>query len=629
MTKKIMSIFLAIIMVMPVVFPVFALSKEDILARLDELSTDIKDMKEKYEEILETYPDVIDSLSTANKNAIENLAENMTDDNIKETINSIKEELANSTVENADKVLEGIEALEDDAKALIEENKDLIEDVKSGYKDLSAKELEEVLDKVKDVVGDLGYNTDTTATFNSLKSILDDAHDIALEVNDMVEDMLKNHHDVFIEGLEKTSVKEVAEAVKTKDIHEVLNVIEKTLNKLSGAEAEAAKADVKAAKNKAVELKNVIKKVKNLDKLEILMFTDSQIETISDKVKDVEKDYIAFIKLMVNDYLQQYVGSIMEVSYGKSIDTAIDYANDVLDYVEEFKSNKDITTKDLLDRLPKGVVENAGLLVAMGFVDVERYNKQFILDNFDHEINTTIDFLAEEVIDYLSNLETTLEKEIKAELDKNLGASETQTNIKGLTSARFTTVTKLKALKKRADDIALNKVQSVKEKIELVEPLAYDIFYSNILMSIEKTMGLEKEKTNKEYEFNETRGYILTDAFIKTSNIYSKLGIPSANKSVLMFKSAANSKVKTGTTMTVTLGENIEETYTYAVLGDVYADGIVDARDYMMIKNYIMEKETLDAIKLLAADPYRDSTIDARDYMMIKNQIMEKDEISL
>lgn len=629
MTKKIMSIFLAIIMVMPVVFPVFALSKEDILARLDELSTDIKDMKEKYEEILETYPDVIDSLSTANKNAIENLAENMTDDNIKETINSIKEELANSTVENADKVLEGIEALEDDAKALIDENKDLIEDVKSGYKDLSAKELEEVLDKVKDVVGDLGYNTDTTATFNSLKSILDDAHDIALEINDMVEDMLKNHHDVFIEGLEKTSVKEVAEAVKTKDIHEVLNVIEKTLNKLSGAEAEAAKADVKAAKNKAVELKNTIKKVKELDKLEILMFTDSQIETISDKVKDVEKDYIAFIKLMVNDYLQQYVGSIMEVSYGKSIDTAIDYANDVLDYVEEFKSNKDITTKDLLDRLPKGVVENAGLLVAMGFVDVERYNKQFILDNFDHEINTTIDFLAEEVIDYLSNLETTLEKEIKAELDKNLGASETQTNIKGLTSARFTTVTKLKALKKRADDIALNKVQSVKEKIELVEPLAYDIFYSNILMSIEKTMGLEKEKTNKEYEFNETRGYILTDAFIKTSNIYSKLGIPSANKSVLMFKSAANSKVKTGTTMTVTLGENIEETYTYAVLGDVYADGIVDARDYMMIKNYIMEKETLDAIKLLAADPYRDSTIDARDYMMIKNQIMEKDEISL
>ncbi|MBR6689434.1 MAG: hypothetical protein IKL68_05410 [Clostridia bacterium] len=629
MTKKIMSIFLAIIMVMPVVFPVFALSKEDILARLDELSVDIKDMKEKYEEILETYPDVIDSLSTANKDAIENLAENMTDDNIKETINSIKEELANSTVENADKVLEGIEALEDDAKALIDENKDLIEDVKSGYKDLSAKELEEVLDKVKDVVGDLGYNTDTTATFNSLKNILDDAHDIALEVNDMVEDMLKKHHDVFIEGLEKTSVKEVAEAVKTKDINEVIAVIEKTLNKLSGAEAEAAKADVKAAKNKAVELKNVIKKVKNLDKLEILMFTDVQIETISDKVKDVEKDYIAFVKLIINNYLQQYVGSIMEVSYGKSIDTAIDYANDVLDYVEEFKSTKDITTEDLIDRLPKGVVENAGLLVAMGFVDVERYNKQFILDNFDPEINKTIDFLAEEVIDYLSNLETTLEKEIKAELDKNLDASTTQTNVKGLTSKRFTTVTKLKALKKRADDIALNKVQSVKEKVELVEPLAYDIFYSNILMSIEKTMGLEKEKSNKEYEFNETRGYIITDSFMKTANIYSKLGIPSANKSVLTFEKVASSKIRTGSTMLITLGENIEETYTYAVLGDVYADGIVDARDYMMIKNYIMEKETLDAIKLLAADPYRDSTIDARDYMMIKNQIMEKDEISL
>ena len=593
MNKKIISIFLALIIALPTVFPVMALTKADILARLDELSVDIKEMKEKYEELLDTYPEVIDSLSAENKEAIKSLDNNLTAEDIKETINSIKEELANSEVENADKVLEGVTNLENDAKALIEENKDLIEEVKSGYKDLTVDELGEVLDKVKDVVGDLGYNTDTTVTFNSLKSILDDAHDIALEINDMVDAMLATHHDVLIEGLKQTSLKEVAEAVKTKDIHEVLNVIEKTLNKLSGTEVEAAKADVKAAKNKAIELKNVIKKVKNLDKLEILMFTDAQIETVSDKVKDVEKDYIAFIKLMVNDYLQQYVGSIMEVSYGKSIDTAIDYANDVLDYVEEFKSNKDITTEDLIDRLPKGVVENAGLLVAMGFVDVERYNKQFILDNFDPEINTTIDFLAEEVIDYLSNLETTLEKEIKAELDKNLGASETQTNIKGLTSARFTTVTKLKALKKRADDIALNKVQSVKEKIELVEPLAYDIFYSNILMSIEKTMGLEKEKTNKEYEFNETRGYILTDAFIKTSNIYSKLGIPSANKSVLTFKSASNSKVKTGTTMTVTLGENIEETYTYAVLGDVYADGMVDARDYMMIKNQIMEKDEI------------------------------------
>ena len=198
-----------------------------------------------------------------------------------------------------------------------------------------------------------------------------------------------------------------------------------------------------------------------------------------------------------------------------------------------------------------------------------------------------------------------------------------------MTSKRFTTITKIQALKKRVEDVGLSKFESITEKIDLVAPVAYDIFYSNIVMSIEKTMGLEKEKSNKEYEFNETRGYILTASFMNSTSIYSKLGIPSANKNVLSFKKLASSKIKTLSTMTITLGENIEETYTYAVLGDVYADGMVDARDYMMIKNQIMEKETLDAIRLLAADTYRDNGIDARDYMMIKNQIMDKDKISL
>ncbi len=52
-------------------------------------------------------------------------------------------------------------------------------------------------------------------------------------------------------------------------------------------------------------------------------------------------------------------------------------------------------------------------------------------------------------------------------------------------------------------------------------------------------MELEKEKSNKEYEFNETRECIVTDTFVKTANIYSKLGITSANKSIPMFKEVA------------------------------------------------------------------------------------------
>ncbi len=68
--------------------------------------------------------------------------------------------------------------------------------------------------------------------------------------------------------------------------------------------------------------------------------------------------------------------------------------------------------------------------------------------------------------------------------------------------------------------------------------------------------------------------------------------------------------------------------YTVAVLGDVYEDGTIDARDYMKIKNYIMGTSTLSELEVAAANTYMDNTIDARDYMKIKNHIMGTSSIT-
>ena len=63
-------------------------------------------------------------------------------------------------------------------------------------------------------------------------------------------------------------------------------------------------------------------------------------------------------------------------------------------------------------------------------------------------------------------------------------------------------------------------------------------------------------------------------------------------------------------------------TYTLVVLGDVSGDGEIKAKDYMMIKNYIMGTLNLNETEKKAADVSKDSEIKAKDYMMIKNHIM-------
>lgn len=72
-----------------------------------------------------------------------------------------------------------------------------------------------------------------------------------------------------------------------------------------------------------------------------------------------------------------------------------------------------------------------------------------------------------------------------------------------------------------------------------------------------------------------------------------------------------------------------EKEYTVAVLGDVYADGKIDARDYMKIKNHIMGTSNLEGAEKVAGNVYIDSEIDARDYMKVKNHIMGTGSITI
>ena len=85
-----------------------------------------------------------------------------------------------------------------------------------------------------------------------------------------------------------------------------------------------------------------------------------------------------------------------------------------------------------------------------------------------------------------------------------------------------------------------------------------------------------------------------------------------------------DSLIGTGSKVQIVNSENIV-VYEYNILiyGDVNGDGKINSKDYMMVKNHIMETSILNGLNVEAADTYIDSKITSKDYMMIKNHIME------
>ena len=82
-------------------------------------------------------------------------------------------------------------------------------------------------------------------------------------------------------------------------------------------------------------------------------------------------------------------------------------------------------------------------------------------------------------------------------------------------------------------------------------------------------------------------------------------------------------------TAEVKTGYKVDNKYSIAVLGDINGDGEVRITDYILIKNYILKKMSLNKTQELAADVNEDGQVRITDYILIKNHILKKYDISL
>lgn len=93
-----------------------------------------------------------------------------------------------------------------------------------------------------------------------------------------------------------------------------------------------------------------------------------------------------------------------------------------------------------------------------------------------------------------------------------------------------------------------------------------------------------------------------------------------------------NTSGKTVTSGNIGTGYTIKykgTSYTVVKLGDVDGSGTVTAGDYVKIKNYIMDKGSLNSTAKQGADVNSDGKVTAGDYVQIKNHIMGKGKITL
>ena len=636
MKNKVISLLLACLIIKFIFAPVLAVDYySTFISRINTIKGNVADMKNEYGTILTEHSDVIESLNVENKENIITLADNLMTNDIKAKINSIKLELEASNMAGAPEVLEAISKLENDSKDVIEDNKDVIEDLKDDYANMTIDEIRQVVKKVNEISQSLGDSKNPNAAYEKLTTIYDEAHIMGIGINDKIETILCNNVDTFKEVITLDILKQTLNSVKNKDRDMFVNTLDNTLKKATNESS--VRASLNDVKSDIMALKEKLLEAGSIEETTLIAFNDNQKQAIADKVKAIENDYIDFGKVVLNYHTNNYVGVLFELAYDEDADEIIEYANELLDYAEAYEENykgKSVFQKIRSLELPsdvEDVVKKTEILVALGFIDISDYYDDYLYNKFATEINNNIEHLADEVIEYIDHVDISMRKEVTNAI-KGKSPDIAQVDVKNINIERFTTIDNLKSLKARLDSQVVSKNVKLQEKQGIVNQAAnytYNIFYESILDSIEKIMGLENEKSNKAYEYNSTRKSILADSFFSKSTVPNDLGIPDGYESIVSYSNIVNGKIKTGSVMTITFSDTVTEDYTYAVLGDVYADGKINSQDYVAIRNYIMGTDNLQEINKIAADTYRNGKVNSQDYVKIKNYIMNNESITL
>ncbi|MDD2627919.1 MAG: hypothetical protein PHR25_00980 [Clostridia bacterium] len=618
MKKKFLVVIVIISFVIPMTLPILAaMSDSDFnnkLSEFDNIINDVEELRDRYNQYILNYEDVINLLSPETKEKALNLTNKLTDEaSITADVNSIIAELEALDLPRATEFVDEIEEIKSDAKTIADECEVLIEDIKNDYSDLSLEQISSLIDKSKEVLVSLGGTIDKTTEYNNMMADIGGVHTSLTTFNNNVKSFSELYEDEFIAIASPDLAKKIMNKLIDQDISEALQEVKKALVELGTDKGGNASNEVTTLINDSTNIKDDITTIADTYMNDYFYFTETQINDVKEEIQNIVDEYIELTNYMIDNFVKPNYTSLVKELYDYEIDTAIDKIDDMIDEILFYETKIKNKKKELIEN-PSSYIRILALFINTDF-DVREY----IDSNFGSHIEDLKDDLLEEIDGYIEHIQNSIDAERNKVVENGSSSILTkQADLARETAKNIATKAKIKALENKIKQELTDRNidnSSINNAITLASDTIHNIYDMSVLTNIEASFKLE----NTKFTYNDTKKYIIASDFINIDMVTSITGL---DVPAFAYNGINSGKVKTKSNMMITMSPKVFEIYTFVVRADINGDGRKNISDVILTIDAALRLNNLDDASLTAADMNSNNAINISDVIMVIDSVL-------
>ena len=618
MKKKFLVVLVIISFVIPITLPILAaMSDSDFnnkLAAFDNIINDVEELRDRYNQYILNYEDVINMLSPEIKEKALNLTSKLTDEaSITADVNSIIAELEALDLPRATEFVDEIEEIKSDAKIIADECEVLIEDIKNDYSDLSLEQISSLIDKSKEVLVSLGGTIDKTTEHSNMMADIGGVHTSLTTFNNNVKSFAELYEDEFIAIANPNLTKKIMNKLIDQDISAALQEVKNALVELGTDKGGNASNEVTTLINDSTNIKDDITTIADTYMNDYFYFKETQVNDVKEEIQNIVDKYVELTNYMIDNFVKSNYTSLVKDLYDYEIDTAIDRIDDMIDEILFYETKIKNKKNELMEN-PSSYIRILALFINTDF-DVREY----IDSNFGSHIEDLKDNLLEEIDGYIEYIQNSIDAERKKVVENGSSSILTkQADLANETARNIATKAKIKVLENKIKQELIDRNiddSSINNAITLASNTIYNIYDMSVLTNIEAAFKLE----NTKFEYNDTKKYIIASDFINIDIVTSIAGL---NAPAFAYNGINSGKVKTKSSMMITMSPNVFEIYTFVVRADINGDGIKNISDVILTIDAALRLNNLDDASLTAADMNSNNAINISDVIMVIDSVL-------
>lgn len=618
MKKKLLVTLIIISFVIPMTLPIVAAIPtsyfNDKLSELNNIINDIEELRNQYDEDISSYEDVVNMLSPEVKDKALNLTSDLTDEaSITADVNSIIAELESLHLSRATELSDKIEDMKSDAKTIADESKLLIEDIEDNYSDLSINQIASLMDKSKELLVSLGGIIDKTAEYNSLMDDITSVNTSLNSFNANFNSFTELYEDELTAVIKPNLAKKMMNKLIDEDMSAALTEVKNALIALETDQGDDAAAEMTILINEMTDIDEGINAIANGSIENYIYFTENQINGINEEVQNVADEYVEFLNNMINSFVKPSYNALIEDLYDYDIDTAIDKIDDGIDEILTYETRIRNKKNELINNPPSYIK----ILVLLGNTDIDV--TEYIDNSFAPNIEYLRDKLIEEIEGYIEHVQASIVTERTTIIENESDTVLTkQTTLAAVTTRNIATKAKFEALETKIRQKLADKdmdSEDIDNALTFASNIMYNIYDVSILNNVEAGFKLE----NTKFTYDENKQYIIARGFINIDEVTNITGL---DADAFTYNGIVSSKIKTKSSMMITMNPDVFEIYTFVVKADVNGDGRKNISDLILTIDAALRLNNLDDASLTAADMNSNNNINISDVIMVIDSIL-------